>query len=309
MSFKCAKFGRRKFIERTAPGLTFAAMPFAPLSIAAAAPPSGTKEGKKYLNNPFFAMNFAVNDPRYASAQAHAELLKENGYDGELYLGPLSGLSEAFRAMDAAGLRVFMAAVQPYDVFIDPGQSYPAHLKDAIQALKGRETVLIIQFQSKTHARGSEEGDERAVEIARELADYARGYGVRVAIYPHAHIWCERIDHATRIARKCNRDNFGVIFNERHWRSTDPAGDLKSLVREAMPYIFAMTIEGSSLGEATGTRGNGVQDVAGFTQVFIAAGYKGPIGAQFHGARTDPRENLRRAMEGWRRISAWLATG
>jgi len=272
-------------------------------------PSPGTATARERAN-PFFAMNFAMHDARYGKPEAQAALLRELGYDGASYLGPLAGMCETFRAMDAAGLHVYLAAVPSYDISVDPGQSLPAHLKDDVRKLKGRETVLGIQFVSKTHARGSPEGDLRAVELGRELADYARNYGVRLAIYHHKEIWCERIDHAVRIARKCRRDNFGVCFNMVHWLWTDPGGDLKSLVHEAIPCLFLVTLNGSSPNGSIETLDRGAYDVASFLRAFIDAGYKGPIGLQCVGIRGDPRENLKRSMEAWRKISARItATG
>jgi hypothetical protein len=260
------------------------------------------------LTNPFFAMNFEHLDPKIASSrEAQAKLLKELGYDGAIYLGPLSGMKDAFRALDAEGLEMFAAAVQPYDIPVDPGETCPPNLKEAIPQLKGRKTLLLIQFQSKAYPRSSPAEDARAVELGRELADFARGYGVRVVIYPHQKIWCERVDHAVRIAKQCGRENLGVCFNLSHWLWTDPHGTLESRVREAMPYLFMVTINGSSPEGTLETLDRGSFDVSGFLKPFITAGYRGPIGLQCVSIKGDARDNLTRSMAAWRRISARLA--
>lgn len=265
------------------------------------------------LSNPFFAMNFWQADPTIASSpEAQAGLLKEVGYEGALYLGTLDGMPESFHAMDARGLKMFAAAVIPYDIYVDPGESCPASLKEAVKQLKGRDTLLLIQFQSRIHPKSSPAGDARAVELGRELADFARGYDVRLAIYPHVNIWCERVDHAVRIARACGRENLGVTFNLTHWLWTDPQGDLESCVRDAMPHLFLVTINGITRGAPLGvleTLDRGDYDVAGFLKPFIAAGYRGPIGLQCVGIKGDARDNLTRSMVAWRRISAQLAGG
>jgi len=263
---------------------------------------------RRSLPNPFFAMNFEHLDPKIASSrEAQAKLLKKLGYDGAIYLGPLGGVKEAFRALDAEGLEMFAAAVQPYDIPVDPGEICPANLKEAIPQLKGRKTLLLIQFQSKAYPGSSPAGDARAVELGRELADFARGYGVRVVIYPHQKIWCERVDHAVRIAKQCGRENLGVCFNLSHWLWTDPHGTLESRVREAMPYLFMVTINGSSPEGTLETLDRGSFDVSGFLKPFITAGYRGPIGLQCVSIKGDARDNLTRSMAAWRRISARLA--
>ncbi|HSW46132.1 MAG TPA: TIM barrel protein [Phycisphaerae bacterium] len=263
------------------------------------------------LPNSFFAMNFWQLDPKISSSvDAQVGLLKELGYDGALYLGALDGMEESFRALDAHGLKMFAAAVIPYDIFVDPDESCPASLKEAIKKLEGRETLLLIQFQSKVHPKSSPAGDARAVELGRELADFAHGYGVRLAIYPHANIWCERVDHAVRIAKQCGRENLGVTFNLTHWLWTDPHGNLESLVRDAMPHLFLVTINGISHTAPQGTLetlDRGDYDVGGFLKPFIAAGYRGPIGLQCVSIKGDARDNLTRSMAAWREISAQLA--
>ena len=259
------------------------------------------------LPHAFFPMNFARHDPELSSSpEMQARLLKEVGYDGTFYLGPLSGLTDWLQVADTAGLKVFAAAVTPYNVSVDPGQTYPAVLKDAIRQLEERKTLLIFQFVSKQYERGYPEGDARAVELGRELADYARQYGVRLAVYPHVNIWCERVDHATRIVKKCDRENLGICFNLFHWLRTDQNGDLPSLVREAMPHLFLVTVNGTSREGSIQTLDRGEYDVAGFLQPFVEAGYRGPIGLQCVGIQGDVRDNLVRSMDAWKQVAARL---
>lgn len=263
---------------------------------------------RKVLPNPFFAMNFEHIDPKISgSREAQAKLLKELGYDGAMYLGPPGGVKDAQEALDAEGLKMFAAAVIPYDIGIDPGESYPASMKETIKQLKGRRTLLLIQFQSKTLEKSAAAGDARAVELGRELADFAHEYDVRVMIYPHQKIWCERIDHAVRIAKQCGRKNLGVCFNLAHWLWTDPNGDLEARVHEAMPYLFMVTINGVRQGVTSETLDRGSYDVSTFLKPFVAAGYRGPIGLQCVSIPGDARDNLTRSMAAWRKMSARLA--
>ncbi len=253
-------------------------------------------------------MNFEHLDPKISSSRdAQAKLLKELGYDGAMYLGPIGGMAEEQRALDAEALQMFAAAVVPYDIFVDPGQSLPPSLKEAIVQLKGRRTLLLIQFQSRTYPRSSTEGDARAVELGRELADFAGPYGVRLAIYPHQKIWCERVDHAVRIAKACERRNLGVCFNLGHWLWTEPDGHLQRRARQAMPYLFLVTIHGTKPEGSQETLDQGTYDVSGFLRPFIAAGYRGPIGLQCVGIKGDARDNLTRSMTAWKKMSARLA--
>jgi sugar phosphate isomerase/epimerase len=258
------------------------------------------------LANPLFAMNFALHVPTMGP-DAQAALLKELGYPGTQYLGTLDDLAATFTAMDAADLSVFTVAVIPYDVPVDPGTTYPAVLKDAIRKLRGRPSLLLFQFVSSTYERSAADGDERAVALGRELADYAAEYGVRLAVYPHVNIWCERVDHAVRIVQRCERDNLGVCFNLFHWSQTDPHGDLPELVRQSLPHLFLVTINGTTPDGAVATLDHGSGRVERFLQPFIEQGYRGPIGLQCVGIAGDPRDNLTRSLDAWNELSSRLA--
>ena len=258
----------------------------------------------KKLANPFFAMNFARHDRALAaSPEAQASLLLELGYDGCQYLGPLEQLDVALDAMDKAGLDVFTAAVPGYNISVDPGSDYQFTLKEGIRHLKGRKTLFLIGFTSKNYDRSSQEGDARAVDVCRQLADFARPYGVRVAIYPHVNQWCERVDDALRIAKKADRNNLGICFNLYHWLRTDKKHNLEPLVAASRPYLFLVTINGTSPQGSMETLDRGSYGVYQFLKPFVDAGYDGPIGLQCVGIKGDPRDNLVRSMAAWKKLS------
>ena len=262
------------------------------------------------LANPFFAMNFARHDPTLAASPvAQAALLRELGYDGCQYLGPLEKLHATLDAMDKARLEVSTAAVPGYNISVDPGTDYQPTLKEGIRRLEGHKTLFLIGFASKSYDRSSPEGDQRAVEICQQLADSAQPHGVRVAIYPHVNQWCERVEDALRIARKADRKNLGICFNLYHWLRTDKERNLESLVAASMPYLFLVTINGTSPEGSMETLDQGSYDVGQFVKPFVDRGYSGPIGLQCVGTKGDPRDNLTRSMAAWKKLSARLSTG
>jgi sugar phosphate isomerase/epimerase len=286
-------------------------IPAARISSTASVPPARAEAGPSgpRLANPFFAMNFAWYDAKISSSnKAQAALLKELGYDGCQYLGTLEQLREVQEAMDARGLQIHTAALRDaYNISVDPGIEYNPKLKDMIRALEGRPTLVLIGFVSRQYARSSPEGDARAAAIAGELADYARQFGLRVAIYPHVNQWCERVEHALRIANKADRKNLGICFNIYHWLKTDAQRNLAPLVAASMPRLFLVTINGTSPEGSMETLDRGSYDVYGFLKPFIEAGYNGPIGLQCVGVRGDARDNLQRSMNAWRSLSARFA--
>jgi hydroxypyruvate isomerase len=129
-----------------------------------------------------------------------------------------------------------------------------------------------------------------------------------VALYPHEGFWLEKVDDAVRVAQKCNRRNIGLSFNLYHWLKTDSPANMGTAITRAMPYLFAVTINGTTEAGSIETLDKGTFDVYRFLRVIKREGFKGPIGLQGYGIGGDVRENLRRSMDAWRGFSRRLAT-
>jgi hypothetical protein len=101
------------------------------------------------------------------------------------------------------------------------------------------------------------------------------------------------------------------MFNLSHWLKVDEEKNLKPLLTESFPYLFAVSLNGADHAEEirSGT-GNFVQpldsgsyDVGFFLDTLKGLGYKGPIGLQCWGIEGDAREHLARSMSAWREFS------
>jgi len=195
---------------------------------------------------------------------------------------------------------------------IDPGsQPYAPSLLDAIKTLEGRNTLLWLFGQSNKHGTSSLDGDPRAVEILRELADVAARHEVRIALYPHHTFWLERTADAVRVADKVDRANVGVTFNLCHWLRVSDETECGPLIKAAMPRLFVVNINGAdSDGQdwksLIQTLDRGTFDMKGFLTTLNEAGYTGPIGFQGYGIGGDARENLKRSMDAWEKHSTVL---
>jgi sugar phosphate isomerase/epimerase len=262
--------------------------------------------------NPFFAMDTGTKDAKHQTAKQQVEMLKELGYDGiGIGYNAGKGLTEMLEELDENGLRLFAVYL---GVNIDPGQQkYDPRLKEAIETLKDRNAILWPYITSKKHKPSSPQGDDRAVEIIREIADMAAESGLRVALYPHHAFWLERVEDAIRIAKKVNRKNVGVTFNLCHWLRVDDENSMRSLIKSAMPYLFVVTINGADSGgknwnQLIQTLDRGSFNMAKFLKTLKNAGYTGPIGLQHYGIKGDAHENLMRSMNGWRKLSKALVT-
>jgi len=207
-------------------------------------------------------------------------------------------------------LRLFAAYVGCY---IDAdARSYGPELKEAIEVMKGRNAILWLFVQSKKLKPSSLEGDVRAVEVIREIADMAAESGVRVALYPHTGFWVERVEDAIRVVQKVGKKNVGVTFNLCHWLKVDDEKNMKSLIKSAMPYLFVVSINGADSGgkdwkQLIQTLDRGSFNISRFLKTLKDSGYTGPIGLQGYGIGGDAYENLKRSINAWRQLSEQIA--
>jgi sugar phosphate isomerase/epimerase len=260
--------------------------------------------------NPFFAMDTAAQDPNHTTAAQQAQMLKDLGYAG---IGPgysgVAPLTEMVKELDSRDLQLFAIYA---GINIDPGTlPYDPSLKDAMKVLEGRNTILWVFAQSKEHSPSAAEGDARAVEILRELADEAALHKVRISLYHHTAFWLETIEDAVRLAEKVDRPNVGVTFNLCHWLRVSESRDARAALARAMPHLSVVNINGA---DSDGkdwktliqTLDRGTFDVRGFLEILRDAGYTGPIGFQGYGIGGDAHENLKRTMAAWEKQSQVL---
>jgi sugar phosphate isomerase/epimerase len=260
--------------------------------------------------NPFFAMDTATRDPNHATAGQQAQMLQELGYAGMAVGYDRAGsLEDLLRELDKRDLQLFAVYA---GINIDSGaQPYDPALKEAMKALAGRNVILWIFAQSKELKPSAIEGDARAVEILRELAETAASHKVRISLYHHNDFWLETIEDAVRIAEQVNRPNVGVTFNLCHWLRVSESRDAKAAIGKAVPYLSVVNIngadsDGKDWNTLIQTLDRGTFDIRGFLETLRDAGYTGPIGFQGYGIGGDAHENLKRTMAAWEKHSEVL---
>jgi len=271
---------------------------------------AGIELDKMGLTNTFFAMDTGTIDEMHKTAQSQAQMLKELGYAGIGYWERnlsegAKGLEEMLGELDKCGLKA-------YSVYFtlkleEPKEKYLPLIEQSIKLLEGRGTIVWLAITSDSFQKSEQAGDERAAAIISEIADIAHKHGISVALYPHADFWLETVDDAVRVAAKVNRRNAGVTFNLYHWLKTDKLENMERALEKAMPYLFAVTINGMTEAGSIETLDRGTFDVYRFLKLLERNGFKGPIGLQGYGIGGDVRENLRRSMEAWRGFSQRLA--
>jgi sugar phosphate isomerase/epimerase len=263
-------------------------------------PKVGSRPAALSLPNPFFALDTATKDANHQSYESQAKMLKELGYAG---WGPsaMGDVPAMLKALDAEGLRMFAIYVMAN---VDPDKpKYDPKIKDAVAALKGRDTFVWLCLIGTKLKPGSPEGDARAAEIIDEIAEMAAKAGVRVALYPHVAFYMSRVDDAVRLIGKVHHRNVGVTFNLCHWLKTDHEKDPRRVLELARPHLVLVTINGADF-EGEWDRliqplGRGQFDVYGLLKMLRKMGYDGPIGFQGYGIKGDVNENLKETMKAW----------
>ena len=255
--------------------------------------------------NPFFAMDTATKDDKHKTAQEQVEMVRELGYAG---IGCTAGkeLGEMLKELDKNDLRLFAVYL---GANIDADQmKYGPELKEAIEILKGSNSILWLFVQSKKFKPSQTEGDARAVEVIREISDMAAEAGLRVALYPHTGFWLEKVEDAIRVAKQADRKNVGITFNLCHWLRTEDEKNMRSLIISAMPHLFVVSINGADSGgkdwkQLIQTLDRGTFNIGRFLRTLKRSGFTGPIGFQGYGIGGDAYDNLKRSMEAWLKLN------
>ncbi len=260
---------------------------------------------------PFFALCMDVHDTKRRNLSQQAEMLKKLGYSGAGHLW-LGKVAERIETLDAAGLTLWQIYMR-LNVAQGAKQTYDPKLKEVLPLLKSRPTMLALLVNGGKPS--DQAGDPRAVELIREIADLARPFGVKLALYPHVGHWLEKVSDGVRLAKKVDRPNVGVMFNLCHFLKTNDEKDIRLELVKAGSRLMAVTINGSPTGAQvragkgkwTAPLDEGDFDMGGLLATLKAVGYKGPVGLQCYGQRSDAAEHLARSMATWRKLRASVA--
>src|SRR4051812_45334600 len=200
--------------------------------------------------NRFFAMDTAFRDGRPRSALVQASFLRDLGYDGFGTSGyPDEDFLGAFEKRGVTVVNTYLTLA--FDAS-KPGLD--TKLMQLVPQLRRHGTALWIAIGGVTKAGvklkpSAVEGDEVVVSALIELAALAGESGVKIALYPHAGSWLERVDDADRLVKKLNRPNVGVTFNLCHWLKVEGDRDPLPVLKQALPHLYFVTINGAESGD------------------------------------------------------------
>ena len=270
------------------------------------------------FDNPLVAMDTNTK-PRYPEADVTTEeqldLVRAAGYAGVTWDELAPRETERLAAAAAArGLR--LAAVYSGATLTRDGLKWNETLPDAMERMKGSGAVVWLHVASRDFARSSPDGDAVAVPALRRLADLAAAHGLRVALYPHMGEWVERVQDATRVARKVGHPAFGVTFNLCHSLMAGDEERIPDLLAEAAPYLVSASVNGADAGAAgtswdrlIQTLDRGTYDVGSVLRTLRDLRFAGPVAVQGYGLKGPVADNLRRSFDAYRRLVAGLETG
>ena len=264
-----------------------------------------TAEGKAY---PFFPFCIDWHDAKKRSFEEQAEMLKALGYDGVGHIW-LDKVGDRLKTLDGAGLKLYQITMT---VDVSPGkQAHDPRYKDVLALVKGRNVQFALLLNGRKPSDPSV--DPHAVKILRGMSDLARDSGSQLLLYPHVGSWVERIEDSVRVAEKVDRPNVGVMFNLCHWLRVDKQRDYRPLLKQAMPRLWAVSINGADERDDKPGWGRYIQpldkgsfDVGALLRTLKELGYKGPVGLQCYGIGGDAREHLARSMAAWQKLSGTL---
>ena len=254
--------------------------------------------------SPFFALCMDTHDEKKRSIEEQNEMLRDLGFNGVANLW-LDGLPERAASAKKTGLkivqiyfRVDLAAEEPFD----------ARLAEILPVVKDQGTQLAVMIYG---GKPSDETlDDKAVGIIQKILAIAEPLGVHVVLYPHVAAWNEKVSDCIRVAKRFPDKKVGVMFNLCHWAAVDKSENLESVLRSAMPYLAAVTINGTDTPEKIQAKtGNWLQplDAGSFDQaklfkILDDLGYRGPVGLQCYGIPGDARIHLERSMKKWKTL-------
>ncbi len=239
--------------------------------------------------------------------------LKTLGFDGLSTEG--YDVTAVLSTLKAQGLRLYNTYI---GIELDAdGPARTGQFEKLVDQLQGSGaavwlTVPKVTRNGRAFSSSDPEGDAVAVLRIKELADYAEPRGVRIALYPHTGTWVERLDDAARVADKLGRPGVGSTFNLCHFLKVEGDKDPLPAIRAALPRLFFVSINGADGGDTRRLDwkqliqplGQGSYDVGRLVREVRALGYKGPFGLQGYGLTGDPKENGRRSIDAWRKMTA-----
>ena len=307
------EMNRRDFVKTTT-GVVAGLGGLARRAAAANAAPPEPAARQKTVEWPFYVFDNGLRTVRTLADKC--KLVKDLGYVGIEYGLNHAELPRMLEQLDKHGLELNAVYTVPLlENPVDP------KLPGSIKRMKGRDTRIEMAIRSKQLKKPSDtKGDAKAAALLKSVSDACADTGPVVSVYPHTWFWTERVEDGVRLAKLVGRKNVGTNFNLVHWKWVEgspprrnAAGGpkntrpLETILREALPHLFSVTINGLQSQPKGGrdrivSLDQGDYDLTAFMALVRKVGYTGPVGLQCYSVKGPSEQHLKRSMQKWRAI-------
>jgi sugar phosphate isomerase/epimerase len=264
--------------------------------------------GQNKLDNTFYPFNNAIrtlpNTPE--GFDAPTAYIKALGYDG------LGGHQEKIyyelrKAMDKVGLEMPEMYIK-MELDEKGNIVYDKRLKDILKDSKDRNLLVTLHLHSKKYLNNKKEGDKLFTKGIQELADFCKPLNIKIAIYPHVDLYCERVDHSITLCRMADRDNVGVVFNLCHYFKVEGDKGWEEQILRALPHLSMVGISGSDKGDTRNMGwdrliqplGEGSFDTYKLIKFLKDNNYNGRIGLQCYNIKQDFKVAMSKSINTWK---------
>ena len=198
----------------------------------------------------------------------------------------------------------------------DEKTPFDPRLEETFKLIQGTQAMPWLFITSKKYKPSSVSTDSIAVPIVQTIADMAKRYGLKVALYHHVWFWLETVEHGISLTKKINRPNVGITFNLAHYLATqyyagqNPVANFPAWAAKAKPYLFAVSVNGADFPPPSPDRsmiwntliqplGEGQYDTYGFLKTFWDMGFQGPVGLQCYNIKQPKTVHLNQSIKTW----------
>jgi sugar phosphate isomerase/epimerase len=250
---------------------------------------------------PFFAFDNGVGRDQGWQPTRQAELLSRLGYDGIGYSG-LRNVEARISAFNKHDQKVFSFYER---CSLDESETLDPDTVENLPHLEGTDAILWLLVTGKST-------EEEAVARFRNVADVANKYSIKVALYPHDNTFVETGDHALKLAKLVNRENFGISINVCHELKAGKGENLVQLVKDSIDHLYLVSINGADRVEDPNREKNwsrliqpldqGDFDIVPLLEQLRESGYEGPIGLQCYQISGEIEAILQNSISAWNEL-------
>lgn len=167
-----------------------------------------------------------------------------------------------------------------------------------IKELKLKTTFWVSMSSNFFIEQTAEESLSETIDYIRFIADSASKINCKVALYNHTGWFANPYNQMKVIQALPNRD-LSIVYNFHHGHTH--VDSFSHLVKDMLPYLSAVNLNGMMNGQKILTIGNGNYEKR-MLQTLLEAGFKGPWGILGHVEGTDVKTVLQQNMAGLKRL-------